>query len=80
MQQAHSYNCLLDRESPRGEIRKTKLKPLRGLVERRGPMVGTEVWDAFGAMVAEQEGFGIIPGRTRTGLAGSTSRMHSDVA
>ncbi len=38
----------------------TRPKQLRELLERPGPMVSIGVWDAFSAMVAEQEGFEVV--------------------
>jgi 2,3-dimethylmalate lyase len=38
----------------------TKAKSLREILERPGPMVSLGVWDAFSAIVAEQEGFEVL--------------------
>lgn len=38
----------------------TQAKKLREILDRPGPMVSIGVWDAFSAMVAEQEGFEVL--------------------
>ena len=54
------YNCVQAMNRLKGTYVNEKAKRLREMLSRPGPVVSLGVWDAFSAIVAEQEGFELL--------------------